>query len=80
MSWMHCLASLAGMVFIRTWEQGEISYKALASRGYNGKLNMIHDMESVRDISIKEWVLLIIFVGLVLYGIYITNSINIFSI
>ena len=64
MSWMKCLASLAGMVFIRTWEQGEISYKALASRGYNGQLNMIREGDSIKDVSIKDWILIILFVVL----------------
>jgi cobalt/nickel transport system permease protein len=77
MSWMHCLAQLAGQVFIRTWEQGEISYKALASRGYNGKLNMVGTGESIRDISLKDWVLLIVFEILVIYFIYLTGSINV---
>ncbi|WP_084790414.1 cobalt ECF transporter T component CbiQ [Methanosphaera sp. WGK6] len=77
MSWMHCLASLAGMVFIRTWEQGEISYKALASRGYNGRLNMIRQGDNIKDISAIEWICLIVFEVLVAYGIYITGTINV---
>lgn len=80
MSWMNCLASLAGMVFIRTWEQGEISYKALASRGYNGQLNMIRDGDTVKDISIKDWILIIAFVILVVAGIMILGNTNIYSI
>lgn len=78
MSWMHCLASLAGMVFIRTWEQGEISYKALASRGYNGQLNMIRDGDSVRDISLKEWILIILFVIIIIVAIIHFGSLNLF--
>lgn len=80
MSWMNCLASLAGMVFIRTWEQGEISYKALASRGYNGQLNMIRDGDTVRDISIKDWILIIAFVILVAAGIMILGNTNVYPI
>lgn len=76
-SWMNCLAALAGMVFIRTWEQGEMAYKALASRGYTGKLNMLHQGDTIHDISKKEWILLIIFEVLVAYFIYITGSINV---
>lgn len=78
MSWMNCLASLAGMVFIRTLEQGEVSYNALASRGYNGRLNMVKSGDSIRTISITNWILLLVFFGLVIYGIYITNSIVLF--
>jgi len=80
MSWMNCLASLAGMVFIRTWEQGEVSYNALASRGYNGRLNMVQSGDSIKTISITNWVLLLIFFGLVIYGIIITGTINIFPV
>ncbi len=80
MSWMNCLASLAGMVFIRTWEQGEISYKALASRGYNGQLNMIRDGDSVRDIPILHWVLIILFVIIVIVGIIHFGNRNLFAL
>jgi cobalt/nickel transport system permease protein len=69
MSWMRCLAALAGMVFIRTWEQGEISYKALASRGYNGQLNMIREGDSIKEVSIRDWVLIILFVILSVFAI-----------
>jgi cobalt/nickel transport system permease protein len=80
MSWMNCLASLAGMVFIRTWEQGEISYKALASRGYNGQLNMIRDGDSIRDIKLSEWLLIIIFVIVIVVLIFHLGSLNLFII
>ena len=80
MSWMNCLASLAGMVFIRTWEQGEISYKALASRGYNGRLNMIRSGDSIRDMSIKEWLLIIIFFIVILAAIVYFGSTNLYPI
>ena len=80
MSWMNCLASLAGMVFIRTWEQGEISYKALASRGYNGQLNMIREGDSIKDIPIKHWVLIVLFIILVVIGINYFGSTNIFVV
>lgn len=76
-SWMRCLGQLAGMVFIRTWEQGETSYKALASRGYKGELNFIKNSESIHDIPIINWVLLIIFLVLLAYFVYITGSINV---
>lgn len=80
MSWMNCLASLAGMVFIRTWEQGEISYKALASRGYNGQLNMIRDGDSIKDMTVTEWALIIIFVIVIIALIYGAGSTNLFTI
>jgi len=80
MSWMNCLASLAGMVFIRTWEQGEISYKALASRGYNGQLNMIRDGDSIKDIPILHWILIIIFIVIVVLGILYFGSMNLYAI
>jgi cobalt/nickel transport system permease protein len=80
MSWMNCLASLAGMVFIRTWEQGEISYKALASRGYNGQLNMIRDGDSITGISIVQWVLIILFVVLVIAGILYFGNTNVYTL
>lgn len=78
MSWMNCLATLASIVFIRTWEQGETSYKALASRGYNGKLNMIREGDSVKDISIKEWILIIVFVILMIVAIFYFGNMNLF--
>ena len=78
MSWMNCLATLASIVFIRTWEQGETSYKALASRGYNGQLNMIRDGDSVKDISIKEWILIILFVIITISLIIYFGSTNLF--
>ena len=80
MSWMNCLASLAGMVFIRTWEQGEISYKALASRGYNGQLNMIRDGDSIKDIPILHWILIILFIIIFILGILYFGSMNIYTI
>lgn len=80
MSWMNCLASLAGMVFIRTWEQGEISYKALASRGYNGRLNMLRSGDSIKEMSYKEWMLIIIFAVVIIIAIYYTGSINLFNV
>jgi len=80
MSWMNCLASLAGMVFIRTWEQGEIAYKALASRGYNGQLNMIRDGDSIKDIPILHWILIIIFIVIVVLGILYFGSMNLYAI
>ena len=80
MSWMNCLASLAGMVFIRTWEQGEISYKALASRGYNGQLNMIRDGDSVKDMSMKDWILIILFVIIIVAAIYLCGTTNLYPI
>ena len=76
-SWMHCLSQLAGMVFIRTWEQGEIAYNALASRGYSGRLNMLGSEESIHDITVKDWAVLIIFEVALAYLIYITGSINV---
>ena len=78
MNWMKCLASLATMVFIRTWEQGEISYKALASRGYNGQLNMLRDGDSVRDMTIKDWMLIIIFVVVIVAAILYFGTLNVF--
>ena len=80
MNWMTCLASLASMVFIRTWEQGEISYKALASRGYNGKLNMLRQGDSIRDMSIKDWILIIIFVVVIVAAILYFKNLNVFTI
>ncbi|RAP47039.1 MAG: cobalt ECF transporter T component CbiQ [Methanosphaera sp. rholeuAM6] len=80
MSWMNCLASLAGMVFIRTWEQGEISYKALASRGYNGRLNMIREGDSISDMSIKDWLLIIIFVVVIAVAIYCLGTANLYPV
>ncbi|MBQ6218105.1 MAG: cobalt ECF transporter T component CbiQ [Methanosphaera sp.] len=79
MNWMKCLASLATMVFIRTWEQGEISYKALASRGYNGQLNMLRDGDSIRDMTLKDWVLIILFVVLIIAAIYLCGTYNVFK-
>lgn len=79
MSWMNCLASLAGMVFIRTWEQGEISYKALASRGYNGRLNMIRDGDSIKEISVKDWVLIIAFVIIIVLAIIYIGNLNFYN-
>ena len=76
-SWMNCLAALAGMVFIRTWEQGEMAYKALASRGYNGKLNMFYHGSTIHDITIKQWIILIVFEVILAYSIYVTASINV---
>ena len=80
MNWMKCLASLATMVFIRTWEQGEISYKALASRGYNGKLNMLREGDSIRDMSIKDWILIIIFVIVIIVAILYFKNLNVFTV
>ena len=80
MSWMKCLASLAGMVFIRTWEQGEISYKALASRGYNGQLNMIREGDSIKDVSMKDWILIIIFVILIIVAIIYIGNLNVYPV
>lgn len=80
MSWMNCLASLAGMVFIRTWEQGEISYKALASRGYNGRLNMIREGDSIKQMSIKDWVLIILFVVIIFALILYFKSTNLYPV
>lgn len=80
MNWMKCLAALAGMVFIRTWEQGEISYKALASRGYDGQLNMIRDGDSIKDVTIKEWILIIMFLVITLAAIILLRNLNIYPI
>ncbi|RAP54141.1 MAG: cobalt ECF transporter T component CbiQ [Methanosphaera sp. rholeuAM130] len=80
MNWMTCLASLASMVFIRTWEQGEISYKALASRGYNGRLNMLRDGDSIKDMSLKEWILIILFVILIVAAIIMLGDMNLFTV
>ena len=80
MSWMNCLASLAGMVFIRTWEQGEISYKALASRGYNGRLNMIRSGDTIGEMSIKEWVLIILFVIVIVAAIVYFGTTNLYPV
>ena len=80
MNWMKCLASLATMVFIRTWEQGEISYKALASRGYNGKLNMLREGDSIRDMPIKDWLLIIIFVIVIIAAIVYFKNLNVFTV
>jgi cobalt/nickel transport system permease protein len=68
------------MVFIRTWEQGEIYYKALASRGYNGQLNMIRDGDSIKDIPILHWILIIIFIVIVVLGILYFGSMNLYAI
>ena len=76
-SWMNCLASLAGIVFIRTWEQGEISYKALASRGYSGKLNMIREGDRISELKITHWILFIAFELFLIAGIIVTGSINV---
>jgi cobalt/nickel transport system permease protein len=78
MNWMKCLASLSTMVFIRTWEQGEISYKALASRGYNGQLNMLRDGDSIKDMTLKDWILIIIFVVLIIAAILYFGTLNVF--
>jgi cobalt/nickel transport system permease protein len=80
MSWMKCLASLAGMVFIRTWEQGEISYKALASRGYNGQLNMLREGDSVKDVPLKHWILIILFVIIIIAAIMLVKNLNVYAL
>ncbi|MCD7782196.1 MAG: cobalt ECF transporter T component CbiQ [Methanosphaera sp.] len=79
-SWMNCLGSLAGMIFIRTLEQSDIAYKALASRGYNGSLNMVGVEDSVHNIKTTEWILLIVYVAIILYLIHITGSMNIIPV
>lgn len=76
-SWLRCLGELAGMIFIRTWEQGETSYQALAARGYTGELNFVRTGSSIHDIPLTHWVALIIFLVGLCYFIYITGSINV---
>lgn len=76
-SWMTCLGSLAGMVFIRTWDQGETSYKALAARGYDGVLAFVDNGESIHDVPILHWIVLVVFLVALMYFVYITGSINV---
>lgn len=76
-SWMRCLGELAGMIFIRTWEQGEVSYRALAARGYTGELRFVKVGSSIHDIPLSHWIALIIFLTALIYLIYITGSINV---
>jgi cobalt/nickel transport system permease protein len=77
MNSFKCLGTLAGMVFIRTWEQGEGAYDALASRGYDGEIKLLGHHDSVRDISNVQITLLVVFEALVIIGTIATGTINI---
>lgn len=77
MNSFHCLGMLAGMVFIRTWDQGDISYNALKSRGYNGEINLLSETETIKDISIKNIILLIIFEAILVIGIIYFGNLTI---
>lgn len=73
----YCLGILSSMIFIRTWDQGEISYNALKSRGYDGEINLLNDEKSISDISKINILLLILFEILLIIGIILSGTTSI---
>lgn len=66
---LRCLGMLGGNLFIRTWFQGEKLHMAMESRGYNGTLKAMNEIEFPGS---KNIILLVSFELLLLAGIYLS--------
>lgn len=73
----YCLGILASMIFIRTWDQGDISFNALKSRGYDGEINLLNNEKSIHEISKINIFLLVLFEALLIIGIILTGTTSI---
>lgn len=69
---------LGSNLFIRTWIKGEQSYVAMESRCYNGTIKSIKEPDNIRNVGMRNIVLLVIFELSLFVGVYMSASFRIF--
>jgi cobalt/nickel transport system permease protein len=72
------MGMLASNLFIKTWVKGEKAYLAMESRCYDGSIRMLKNKESIRQVSTKNLLLLVIFEAFLFLGTYITGAFKVF--
>jgi cobalt/nickel transport system permease protein len=70
---------LIANLFIKTWIMGERSYVAMESRGFDGSFKSMNDHhDQLRNIGIRNLMMLMLFEGILAIGVYFTGSFRIF--
>jgi cobalt/nickel transport system permease protein len=72
------MGMLASNLFIRTWIKGEQAYIAMESRCYDGTIRLLKNKESIRQVRIRNLLLLGLFESFLLIGVYLTGNFRIF--
>lgn len=72
------MGMLASNLFIRTWIKGEQAFIAMESRCYDGSIKLLNNKESIRQIGLKNLLLLSIFEGVLIIGTFLTGTFKIF--
>ncbi len=72
------IGMLASNLFIRTWIKGEQAYMAMESRCYNGSIKIIKPQESIKTVGFKNFLVLILFEGFLIIGVYFTANFKLF--
>lgn len=69
---------LGSNLFIRTWIKGEQSYIAMESRCYTGSIKSIKEPDNMRNVGLRNIMLLVIFEISLFIGVYLSGSFKIF--
>jgi len=69
---------LASNLFIKTWISGEQAYVAMESRCYDGTIKSVKNKESIKNIKIKNILLLLILEATLIIGTIYTASFRLF--
>lgn len=69
---------LMANLFIVTWIKGEKSYLAMESRGYDGTIKSLNDHGGIKDVKIRNLVLLTLFEAILFIGTFYTAGFKIF--
>ncbi len=72
------MGMLIANIFIKTWITGEKSYTSMQSRGYDGSIKTINDLESIKTVGIRNLMLLTSFEIILSVGVYFTATLKIF--
>lgn len=72
------MGMLASNLFIKTWIKGEQAYLAMESRCYNGSIKMMESKESIKTVGMKNFLILMVFEGFLIIGVYFTANFKLF--
>jgi cobalt/nickel transport system permease protein len=72
------MGMLASNLFIKTWMKGEQTYMAMESRCYDGSIKTLESQESIKTVGMKNFLILMIFEGVLIVGVYFTANFRLF--
>ena len=72
------MGMLASNLFIKTWMKGEQTYMAMESRCYDGSIKTLESQESIKTVGMKNFLILMIFEGFLIVGVYFTANFRLF--